>query len=116
MHPRTLKKHILAAIDDAKGLDVSVLDVRKLTDFTDTMIIASGTSSRHVTTLASKIVARLREHGVRPSGVEGEKPGEWVLIDYSDIVVHLMHPQIRDFYNLEKLWGEAAPRAGARNV
>jgi ribosome-associated protein len=114
MHVRTLKKHVLSALEDAKGIDVSVLDVRKLTDFTDYMVIASGTSNRHVATLADKVVERLRAHGVRPVSVEGERLGEWVLIDYSDIVVHVMHPATRDFYNLEKLWGEAAPHARAR--
>lgn len=115
MHVRTLRKHILAALEDAKGLDLSILDVRKLTDFTDYMVIVSGTSNRHVATLADKVVERLRAHGVRPANVEGEKLGEWVLIDYGDIVVHVMHPATRDFYNLEKLWGEAAPRAQARH-
>lgn len=100
------------ALDDAKAQDVTVLDVRKIADFADYMIIASGTSSRHVASMADKIADALRERGVRPLGVEGKAVGDWVLIDFGDVIVHLMRPQVREFYALEKLWGADLRQAG----
>jgi len=108
MQTETMRQEILAAIADVKGQDTKVLDVRGVTDFTDYMIIVSGTSSRHVQTVADKVRVHMRERGVRPVGSEGEATGDWVLIDFGDVVVHVMRPQVRDFYNLEKLWGEGA--------
>ncbi len=108
MQTETMRQEILAAIADAKGQDTKTLDVRGVTDFTDYMIVVSGTSSRHVQTVADKVRTHLRDLGVRPVGTEGEKTGDWVLIDFGDVVVHVMRPQVRDFYNLEKLWGEGA--------
>lgn len=108
MQTETMRQEILAAIADAKGQDTKTLDVRAVTDFTDYMIIVSGTSSRHVQTVADKVRVHMRERGVRPVGSEGEATGDWVLIDFGDVVVHIMRPQVRDFYNLEKLWGEGA--------
>lgn len=108
MQTETMRQEILAAIADVKGQDTKVLDVRGVTDFTDYMIIVSGTSSRHVQTVADKVRVHMRERGVRPVGSEGEATGDWVLIDFGDVVVHIMRPQVRDFYNLEKLWGEGA--------
>lgn len=99
---------IYETILDAKGQDIRVLDVRKVTDFTDYMIIASGTSNRHVVSMGDRILDTLRAHHRRPIGMEGQEPGDWVLIDVGDVVVHLMRPQTRDFYNLEKLWSDAA--------
>ncbi len=101
-----MRQEIVQALVDAKGQDIKVLDVRKVTDFTDYMIIASGTSSRHVQTLADKICVRMKELGLMPIGREGEAVGDWVLIDFGDVVAHLMRPQARDLYNLEKLWGD----------
>lgn len=106
MQTETMRQEIVEALADAKGQDVKVLDVRGVTDFTDYMIIVSGTSSRHVQTLAERVCERMREHGIKPSGREGEAVGDWVLIDFGDVVVHVMRQQVRDFYNLEKLWGE----------
>ena len=91
---------------DARGQDIRVLDVRKVTDFTDFMIIVSGTSSRHVLTMSEKVREKLRDLGRRTIGTEGEDTGDWVLVDCGDVVVHVMRPQTRDFYNLEKLWGD----------
>jgi ribosome-associated protein len=95
------------ALEDAKARDIAVLDVRKISDFTDYMVIATGTSNRHVQSTADKIVDALRTHGVRAVGVEGGKTGDWVLIDFGDVVAHVMREEIRDFYNLEKLWSDA---------
>ncbi|MHB1528085.1 MAG: ribosome silencing factor [Acidiferrobacteraceae bacterium] len=106
MQPRDLLKTISAVLDEAKGQDIRSLDVRKMTDIADYMVIVSGTSTRHVSALADRVVDRLREHGLRPIGVEGKAQGEWVLIDFGDVIVHVMHPQTRDFYTLEKLWSE----------
>jgi len=101
-----MQQLICEILNDAKGQDISVLDVRRLTDITDYMIIASGTSTRHVNAMARKLVDKMRELSYKPLGVEGGDTGEWVLIDFGDVVAHIMHPQTRDFYSLEKLWAE----------
>lgn len=106
MQAEAMQKAIVQALTAAKGQDIKVLDVRAVTDFTDYMIIVSGTSSRHVQTLAGKVCEAMREHGLKPVGREGEAVGDWVLVDFGDVVTHVMRPQVRDFYNLEKLWGE----------
>ena len=94
-------------LEDAKTQNIAVLDVRKISDFTDYMVIATGTSNRHVQSSADKVVETLRGHGMRPVGIEGKQLGDWVLIDFGDVVVHVMREQTRDFYNLEKLWSDA---------
>jgi len=109
MQAKKTLKTVTAALTDAKGLDIHVLDVRDSAGFTDVMVIATGTSSRHVQTLAEKVIDAMRAQGRRPIGVEGQSRGDWVLIDFGEIVVHVMRPQARDFYNLEKLWGEGKP-------
>ena len=106
MQAKKMQHLIERVLIDAKGQDIRVLDVRKIAGFTDYMVIASGTSNRHVATLADKVVDKLRGRGLRPIGVEGKEVGDWVLIDFGDVVTHVMRPQTRDFYNLEKLWGE----------
>jgi ribosome-associated protein len=87
-----------------KAVNVKVLDVRKLTDVADTMIVATGTSDRHVKSIADRVIERCRAAGHRTYGVEGQREGEWVLVDLQDLIVHVMLPRIREFYGLEKLW------------
>ncbi|HEX9625447.1 MAG TPA: ribosome silencing factor [Acidiferrobacterales bacterium] len=113
MQAKRMQQLISEALADAKGQDVRVLDVRRVTDFTDYMIIVTGTSNRHVVSMADKVLDKLREHDQRPLGVEGEDLGDWVLIDFGDVVVHIMRPQTRDFYNLEKLWGDSRAAGAA---
>ena len=95
---------VLTALDDMKGVDVRVIDVRELTSITDRMVIVSGTSTRHVKALAENVTLQAKQHGYQPLGIEGENTAEWVLVDLADVVVHVMMPEIRDFYALEKLW------------
>lgn len=99
-----LKNLIITALDDLKAIDIKVLDVRTLVSFTDLMVIASGASRRQVKALADKVVEKCKEAGLRPLGVEGEQEAEWILVDLGDAVVHVMLPESRAFYNLEKLW------------
>ncbi len=115
MPKKKLYSLIVDALHDAKAKDIVVLDVRKVSDFTDYMVIVSGTSTRHVQSTADRVIEKLREHGHRAVGVEGMDLGEWVLIDFGEAVVHVMRPQTRDFYNIEKLWSEGKPvRLGAK--
>jgi len=94
----------LAALEDMKAVNVKVIDVRQLTDVTDTMVVATGTSDRHVRSIAGRVVEQCKAAGFQPMGVEGERDGEWVLVDLRDALIHVMLPRIRDFYGLEKLW------------
>ena len=106
MPKKKLYRLIVDALRDAKAKDIVVLDVRKVANFTDYMVVVSGTSTRHVQSTADKVIEKLRGHGQRALGVEGLDVGEWVLVDFGEAVVHVMRPQTRDFYNLEKLWSE----------
>ncbi len=94
----------LEAIEDMKAVNLKVVDVRGVTDFADTLIIASGNSDRHVRSIAARVVEKCKAAGHQPLGVEGEREGEWVLVDLQDVIVHVMLPRIREFYGLEKLW------------
>jgi len=96
---------VAAALDDLKAVEITFLDVRHLTTVTDAMVVASGRSDRHVRAIAGAVVEQCKKAGYRPIGVEGEKSGEWVLVDLGEIVVHVMLPRVRDFYKLEQLWG-----------
>jgi ribosome-associated protein len=99
-----LRDVVLGALAELKAVDVRALDVRGITDITDTMVVASGTSDRHVKSIADRVVQRCKEAGFRPYGMEGERDGEWVLLDLQDVVLHVMLPRVREFYALEKLW------------
>ena len=100
-----LAEHALA---DLKARDIRVLDVRQLTSITDYMVVASGTSDRHVKSIAEQLVQSAAQAGCPPIGVEGTGTGEWVLVDLSDVVVHIMQPKAREFYKLEGLWDMGA--------
>jgi ribosome-associated protein len=104
MNSEQLCTLIVDALDDVKAQDVTKLDVRKMTTVTDYMIVASGTSNRHVRALVDNVSEKAREAGHKPIGMEGEEGGEWVLLDLQDALVHVMLPKVREFYNLEKLW------------
>ncbi len=97
-----------------KALDVKLLDVSGLTDIADYMVIASGTSDRHVRSVAQRVVEKAKEAGFRAHGVEGLKDGDWVLIDMSEMIVHIMLPRVREFYGLEKLWDMSLAKRAAR--
>jgi ribosome-associated protein len=109
MKSEELKDHIIEALDDLKGKEIISLDVHKKTSVTDILVIASGTSVRQVKALANNVVETMKEYDIRPIGVEGEQDSGWVLVDFGDVIVHVMLPETRDYYNLEKLWGEDAP-------
>ena len=104
MNSEQLCTLVVDALDDIKAQDVTTLDVRKMTTVTDYMIVASGTSNRHVQALVENVAEKAKEAGHKPIGVEGEEGGEWVLLDLQDALVHVMLPKVREFYNLEKLW------------
>ena len=108
----SMKLAVVDAIEDIKGFDITVMDVRKLTSMTSYMIVASATSSRQAKAIADNVREKLKENGYSIRGTEGEKEGEWVLVDLNDIVAHIMVPTTRAYYNLEQLWGEAENRRG----
>lgn len=97
----------IGAIEDLKGRDLLVLDLRGLSDATDYFIVASGTSDAHVRGIANSVLDKLGRRGVRAHHVEGLPTGRWVLLDFVDFVVHLFHPEARGFYQLERLWSDA---------
>jgi ribosome-associated protein len=97
---------ILPLLEDHKAKDIILLDVSNITDITDSMIICTGNSSRHIKTLADYVISTTKKKGGDILGTEGEKEGEWVLIDLIHSIVHIMLPSIREFYNLEKLWAK----------
>ncbi len=101
------------ALDEMKAVQVKVLDVRQLTDIADTLVIASGNSDRHVRSIAERVVEHAKKAGFRPMGVEGQRDGEWVLVDLQDVIVHIMLPRVRELYRLENLWDVSAARRDA---
>ena len=104
MEGEVLKPLVIEALDDLKAVNTVSLDVSGLTDVMDYLVITSGTSNRHVKSLADNVCMEAKKEGMRPLGVEGEDAGEWVLVDFGDVVVHVMLPATRDFYDLERLW------------
>ena len=109
MRPNKLQKTAVTALEDIKARDITVLDVRKLTSLYDTLIVASAESNRQVKALANHVRDKLKDAGATIIGVEGEETGEWVLVDAADIVVHIMQPAVRAYYNLEELWTPPTP-------
>ncbi len=104
LSPRQVHDLVITVLEDMKAVDISIIDVKGKNSLTDEMVIASGTSSRHLSALADDLVKKAKQAGVPPLGVEGKNGSDWVLVDLNDVIVHLMLPRARLFYNLEKLW------------
>ena len=100
----TIRQQVIAALESLKAKDVREIDVRGRTSIADLLVIASGTSARHVKSIADEVTRFAKQAGVIPLGVEGEEEGEWVLVDLGDVIVHVMLPRVREFYGLERLW------------
>ena len=109
MHVEAVRQAAVEALEEIKAKDITVLDVRKMTSLFDYMIVATAESARQTKALARNVQDKLKELGVRVQGLEGEQTGEWVLVDLGDIIVHVMQPAIRTYYNLEQLWGGGPP-------
>ena len=106
-----LEKLVLDALDEMKAVNVKLLDVTGLTDIADAMVVACGNSDRHVRAIAERVIEKARAAGRRPFGVEGQRDGEWVLVDLQDVLLHVMLPRIREFYAIEQLWELPVPAA-----
>ncbi len=106
MNIKKLLDIVLTSLNDGKAIDVDLYDVKKLTNMSDYILIASGRSRRQVSALADKLIQTVKENKFETLGVEGKNEGEWVLVDLGDIIVHIMHPSSREYYQLEKLWGK----------
>lgn len=104
MQANELEQKIRQLLDDAKAQNIVSLDVAKISSIADYMVIATGTSARHVSAVADRLIDSLKKDGVRAWGSEGQDTGEWVLVDFGDVIVHIMQAETRDFYQLEKLW------------
>lgn len=102
--PESVRDRVVVALEDLKAVDIKAIDVRGRTSVTDHIVVASGTSNRHVRSIADEVVRQLKAAGAALLGVEGEREGEWVLVDLGDVVVHVMLPRVREFYGLERLW------------
>jgi len=109
MKNEALLQFVCDTLDDLKARDVAVLDVASMTTMADYIIVASGTSGRHVVSVSNKLVEAVKESGTKPLGVEGREGSEWVLIDLADIIVHVMQPSVREFYKLEDFWSVRPP-------
>ncbi|SFR73836.1 ribosome-associated protein [Marinobacter daqiaonensis] len=112
MQAEQLKDIVINALEDVKAQDISVIDVTDRTSVTDYMVLASGTSSRHLRSVAESVVQDIKERGIRDASVEGGATSDWILVDLGDVVVHVMMPAAREFYDLERLWRDA-PGLGA---
>ena len=106
MDIRKKQRAVIEALEDVKGRDIVIFNVARQTAYFERVVIASGDSNRQVNALATSVQDKLKAIGATVRGVEGRKNGEWVLVDLGDIVVHVMHPAVRSYYNLEELWGE----------
>ena len=104
---KTLKKSIIDILEDNKGENIALIDVKGKSSVTDLMFVVSGRSTRHVKSIADNLVTKLKKNKIKPIGVEGYSSSELILVDYGDFLVHVMHPETRDFYSLEKLWDES---------
>ena len=111
MQIEELKDLVLETLDDMKAKDIVVMDVREKTSITDIMVVASGTSDRHVKAVAETVAFKAKQAGETPLGTEGLEEGEWALVDLNGVVVHVMLPKVRDFYHLERLWSMDTPIA-----
>jgi ribosome-associated protein len=105
MDIRKKQRVVVDALEDIKGYDILVYDTARMPSMFERVVIATGDSTRQVKALADNVREKIRENGARVYGVEGEAAGEWVLVDLGDVVVHIMHPTVREFYNLEEVWG-----------
>ena len=114
MDIRAKQRAVVEALEDIKGKDIVVYNTARMPSMFERVVIASGDSNRQVKALADNVQERIRALGSRVYGVEGEKAGEWVLVDLGDVVVHIMHPTVRDFYNLEEIWGGKTVRLKKR--
>ncbi|MEO1766294.1 ribosome silencing factor [Thiobacter aerophilum] len=111
----TLRQVVVAALEDIKAKDIVVMDVKHLTAIADFMIVASGESARQTKALARNVTEKAKAAGAQVMGVEGEEAGDWILVDLGSVIVHIMHPAVRAYYNLEELWG-ASPSRARRNA
>ncbi|WP_017430149.1 ribosome silencing factor [Vreelandella jeotgali] len=116
MHIDTLKQLAVDALEELKGREITALDVARLTDVADVMLIANGTSSRHVTALAQGVVEKAKSQGLSPRGVEGGDNADWVLVDLGDVIVHVMLPEARNLYDLERLWADLPAEGGVEQL
>jgi len=105
-----LKNLILETLDSNKALDIVSIDLKNKSSMADYLIIASGTSSRHIQALSEMVLEKLRSNGVKNSKIEGKESGDWKLVDGIDLIVHIFHPDKRKFYELEKIWSEIIPK------
>lgn len=115
MDIRAKQRIVVEALEDVKGRDIIVYDTARMPSMFERVVIASGDSNRQVKALADRVQERIHELGSRVYGVEGEKAGEWVLVDLGDVVVHIMHPTVREFYNLEEVWGGKTVRLSTQS-
>jgi ribosome-associated protein len=114
MNSEEIRDQVITSLDDMKGEDIHILDIGDISDFADYMVIVSGNSARHVRALAETVQDDMKKAGIGVLGHEGEELSEWILIDFADVVVHVMRPEVRKFYDLEKLWDEDIRKLVAR--